>query len=261
MRLDHLLVELGFAENGTRAQALIRAGEVLVDDRRIEKPGTLVPPDATIRVTSTDDDVSRGAKKLRGALRVFRFEVKGRLAADLGASTGGFTQVLLECGAMRVETFDVGYGLLHERLRTDSRVVMHDRTNVRYLTGEEMDPAGVVVMDLSFIGLDLILPAALRIGARDADFVALIKPQFEAGRSSVGKGGVVKDVDVHRRVLEEHLGLLGDHGLACWGLVASCVKGKKGNREFLSWFRRIDAYGKPDMDPKPEQIARLCPTP
>jgi 23S rRNA (cytidine1920-2'-O)/16S rRNA (cytidine1409-2'-O)-methyltransferase len=248
-RLDHLLVELGFAENGTRAQALIRAGEVLVDDIRVEKPGTPVSPLASVRVTLADNDVSRGAKKLRGALDLFRFDVEGRLAADLGSSTGGFTQVLLERGARRVETFDVGYGLLHERLRTDSRVVVHDRTNVRYLTGEEMAPAGVVVIDLSFIGLELVLPAALRIGAPDAEMVALVKPQFEAGRSSVGKGGVVRDDNVHRRVLEEHLRLLEGHGLACWGLVPSSVKGKKGNQEFLSWFRRVDVYGEPGVTP------------
>jgi 23S rRNA (cytidine1920-2'-O)/16S rRNA (cytidine1409-2'-O)-methyltransferase len=245
IRLDRLLVDRGLVENGTRAQALIRAGEVLVDERVVDKPGTQVPLDADLRLKKTHQDVSRGAGKLRTALDAFPIPIEGRLAADLGASTGGFTQVLLERGAARVHAFDVGYGLLHERLRTDPRVEVHDRINVRHLEGSEMPPAELVAMDLSFIGLELILPAALRISRSDADFIALVKPQFEAGPERVGKGGVVRDKKVLRAILKEHLALLSTHGLVCWGLVPSEVKGKKGNQEFLSWFRGIQPHGLP----------------
>ena len=162
--------------------------------------------------------------------------------------------MLLEKGARRVETFDVGYGLLHERLRRDKRVVIHDRTNVRYLTGKEMDPAEVVVMDLSFIGLGKILSAVGRIIGPGAEMVALIKPQFEAGRASVGKGGIVRDKKVFQEVLETWLRDLRGNGFACWGLVPSAVKGKKGNQEFFSWFREIDAHGLPEPPPNVEQV-------
>lgn len=243
-RLDKLLVDLGLAETRTKAEALIRAGEVLVSEQRVDKPGTLVSPGTPIRVVTPSNDVSRGAGKLRTALKNFQFAVAGRICADLGASTGGFTQVLLEEGAAHVHAFDVGYGLLHERLRTDPRVTVHDRINVRHLNGDEMEPAGIVVMDLSFIGLELIFPAVRRISAPDADCVALIKPQFEAGKGQVGKGGIVRDPKVLAKVLETHLIELEQNGFSCWGLVPSEVKGKKGNQEFLSWFRKIEHYGK-----------------
>ncbi len=246
-RLDKLLVDLGLAETRSKAEALIRAGEVLVSEQRVDKPGTLIALDAPLRVVTPSADVSRGAGKLRGALKVFQFPIAGRICADLGASTGGFTQVLLEEGAVQVHAFDVGYGLLHERIRTDPRVTVHDRVNVRHLEGTEMEPAGVVVMDLSFIGLELIFPAVARISAPDADCVALIKPQFEAGRGQVGKGGIVRDPKVLTRVIETHLLQLEQNGFSCWGLVPSEVKGKKGNQEFLSWFRKIEHYGKAEF--------------
>jgi len=243
------LVDLGLTESRNRAQSLIRAGEVLVNDCRIDKPGTMVPVDANLRISSGSSDVSRGAEKLRSALLQFNILIEGRTTADLGASTGGFTQVLLEKGATCVHAFDVGYGQLHERLRTDPRVVVHDRTNVRYLSGSEIDRVDVVVMDLSFIGLELVLPSALAIAAVDADFVALVKPQFEAGKELVGKGGVVRDEASLYSVLDKHLSTLKENGCACWALVASILKGKKGNQEFLSWFRRVEDYGKPEIEP------------
>jgi 23S rRNA (cytidine1920-2'-O)/16S rRNA (cytidine1409-2'-O)-methyltransferase len=237
-RLDRLLVERGLAENGTRAQALIRAGEVLVDERPIDKPGTQVPVDSAIRVKNLNEDASRGAGKLRSALERFPIDISGKIAADLGASTGGFTQVLLERGAKIVHAFDVGYGLLHESLRKDPRVIVHDRTNVRYLDGSEMEPAGIVTMDLSFIGLDLVLPAVAKIASPTADCIALVKPQFEAGKEHVGKGGIVRDPKIQEQVLRKHLERLKATGFYCLGLIPSAIKGKKGNQEYLTWFRK-----------------------
>ncbi|MCA9427170.1 MAG: TlyA family RNA methyltransferase [Candidatus Omnitrophica bacterium] len=252
VRLDQLLVEKGMAESRTKAQALIQAGEVVVSDHRIDKPGHQVDPDSEIRLKHENQDVSRGAGKLRTALTHFKFSISGRVAADLGASTGGFTQVLLEQGAKEVHAFDVGYGLLHDRLRKDPRVIVHDRTNVRHLEGTEMPPADVVTMDLSFIGLELVLPAALRIASPECDFVALVKPQFEAGREAVGKGGIVRDKKTIRNVLEQHLAILGDYECTCFNLVPSEIKGKRGNQEFLSWFGRgskeIEPFGIENLD-------------
>ncbi len=238
VRLDQLLVERGLCESRTKAQALIQAGEVVVSDHRIDKPGRLFSREVELRLKNPNADVSRGAGKLRSALPQFGLSIEGRIVADLGASTGGFTQVLLENDASEVHAFDVGYGLLHDRLKRDQRVKIHDRTNVRHLEGTEMPPAEIVVMDLSFIGLELVLPAALRISTQDCDFIALVKPQFEAGREAVGKGGIVRDKKTLRIVLENHLEILKQQGCTCFGLVPSQVKGKRGNQEFLSWFGR-----------------------
>lgn len=254
VRLDQFLFDHSFAESRAKAQALIRAGEVFVGEKRLDKPGLLIPLETEIRLVSRSVDVSRGAAKLRGALDRFEFPIEGRLAADLGASTGGFTQVLLERGAREVHTFDVGYGLLHERLRNDPRVVPHERINVRGLSGNEMDPAEVVVMDLSFIGLSLILPAVRRISAPEADCVALVKPQFEAGKGQVGKGGIVREPRILLEVLQAHLDHLGENGFRCWGLAPSVIKGRKGNQEFFCWFRRLEHAGRLDHTPSPEEI-------
>ena len=252
IRLDQLLVQRGICESRTKARALIQAGEVIVSDHRIDKPGQQVGPDEVIRLKNEDHDVSRGAKKLRAALPHFQVSIKGKIAADLGASTGGFTQVLLEQGAKEVHAFDVGYGLLHERLRKDPRVVVHDRTNVRYLEGTEMPPAEVVVLDLSFIGIDRVLEAARRIAGESCDYIALVKPQFEAGKDSVGKGGIIRDPKVLRTVLERHLEILHEQGWVCYGLIPSEIKGKKGNQEFLSWFalpgKETRAFSSSDLD-------------
>ncbi|MBW7940101.1 MAG: TlyA family RNA methyltransferase, partial [Candidatus Omnitrophica bacterium] len=179
VRLDILLLERGLVESRARAQAYIAAGHVFHKTERLLKCGQMVPADLELRIELPYQDVSRGAAKLRGALEHFRFSAHGRVAADLGASTGGFTQVLLEQGAMRVHAVDVGYGLLHERLRRDSRVILHEKTNARFLTEYDLEPIDIAVMDLSFIGLELILPAVSRITHFSSDCVALIKPQFE----------------------------------------------------------------------------------
>jgi 23S rRNA (cytidine1920-2'-O)/16S rRNA (cytidine1409-2'-O)-methyltransferase len=239
IRLDQLLVDRDLVETRARAQVLIRAGEVLVAEQCVDKPGVLVKVDTPVKVITPSLDVSRGAIKLRGALNTFSIPIEDRLAADLGASTGGFTQVLLEHNARQVHAFDVGYGILHERLRNDPRIILHERTNVRHLTGTEMDPAGVVVMDLSFIGLVLVLPAVARISAPDADCVALIKPQFEAGPEQVGKGGIVRDPKVIEEILHKHREHLSEHGFSCQGIIPSEIKGKKGNQEYFSWFRKM----------------------
>lgn len=240
VRLDQLLVDLGLVDSRTKAQAYIRAGEVFVDEQRIDKPGTPVLPDSNIRVATISQDVSRGAEKLRTALDTFPIQVEGLTAADLGSSTGGFTQVLLERGAIRVHAFDVGYGILHERIRTDPRVIVHERVNVRHLNGTETEPVDLVVLDLSFIGIPLVLPAVHRISKEDMNGVALVKPQFEAGRGKVGRGGVIRDVKVLREVLEKHLTDLHAENFVLRGLVPSRLKGKKGNQEYLSWFQKID---------------------
>lgn len=238
VRLDQLLVDAGLVDSRTKAQAYIRAGEVFVDEARLDKPGTLVAPNASLRISSLNRDVSRGAEKLRSALDLFPIEVEGRVAADLGASTGGFTQVLLERGAARVHAFDVGYGLLHDRIRSDSRVVVHERVNVRNLDGTEIEPVDLVVLDLSFIGLPLVLPAVHRISTCGMNGVALVKPQFEAGRGRVGRGGVVRDAQVLREVLQKHVVDLEFAGFTIRGLTPSRMRGRKGNQEYLSWFQK-----------------------
>lgn len=238
VRLDLLLLERGLVESRAKAQACIAAGQVFHGTERLLKSGQLVSHDLEVRLALPNQDVSRGAGKLRGALKHFGFSVDGRVAADLGASTGGFTQVLLELGSQRVHVVDVGYGLLHERLRTDPRVLLHERTNARYLTEYDLEPIDIVVMDLSFIGLNLILPAVLRITHSGSDCVALIKPQFEAGRGQVGKGGVVRDPETIQRVLSEHRQHLEDTGFECLDIIPSEIKGRKGNQEYLSWFKK-----------------------
>lgn len=256
VRLDQFLFDHGLAESRTKAQALIRAGAVYLGDLCLDKPGALIPAESAIRLAAKNEDVSRGALKLRGALERFPIPIEGRLAADLGASTGGFTQVLLEQGARAVHAFDVGYGLLHERLRKDPRVVLHERVNVRHLEGPEMEPAEVIALDLSFIGLALVLPAVRRIRAPDADCIALVKPQFEAGKGQVGKGGIVRDPETLREVLEAHLRNLSENGFVCWGLAPSEVKGRKGNQEFFSWFRDAERHGQSETPPDPVAVVR-----
>jgi 23S rRNA (cytidine1920-2'-O)/16S rRNA (cytidine1409-2'-O)-methyltransferase len=232
-RLDVLMADSGLAESRTQAQRLILAGQVLVDDRVVDKPGTRVPLVSSVTVRSSLPYASRGGLKLAAALDAFAPEVDGRVVADVGASTGGFTDCLLQRGAARVYAIDVGYGQLAWKLRQDPRVVVMDRTNARYL---ECLPESVdlVTIDVSFISLRLILPVAagwLRLGGQ---IVALIKPQFEAGRQQVGKGGVVRDPAVHRVVLEELAGWASKRGLELVGLIRSPITGPAGNVEFLA---------------------------
>jgi 23S rRNA (cytidine1920-2'-O)/16S rRNA (cytidine1409-2'-O)-methyltransferase len=246
-RLDLLLVERGLAESRARAQRLIMAHEVSVDGQRVVKPGTRVPLDADIVVEQGLPYVSRGGLKLEAALDAFGLVVDDLVAADVGASTGGFTDCLLQRGARRVYAVDVGYGQLAWKLRQDPRVVVMERTNARYL--EELpEPVDFASIDASFISLKLILPRVRDWLTPDGTIVALIKPQFEAGRRQVGKGGVVRDPAVHRRVLEELLGWAHVHDFFAWGLIRSPLEGPAGNIEFLAWLKLVPPPTPLDLD-------------
>jgi 23S rRNA (cytidine1920-2'-O)/16S rRNA (cytidine1409-2'-O)-methyltransferase len=232
-RLDTLLVERGLAETREKAKRLILAGSVEVNSQVADKPGMMVDARAEVRIREALPFVSRGGLKLQAALDEFGLSVDGLTAADFGASTGGFTDCLLQRGARRVYAVDVGYGQLAWTLRNDPRVVVMDRTNVRYVQSLP-EPVDLVTIDVSFISLGLVLPAARRVLKPDAgQVVALVKPQFEAGRDRVGKGGVVKDPDTHRAVLQAVRGMARDAGFHVWGLARSPVTGPAGNVEFL----------------------------
>ena len=236
-RLDQLLYDLGLAPSRERAKTTIMAGLVLVNGQRVDKPGTAVDPAAAIRVKGEAlPYVSRGGLKLEKALRVFPVSPAGRCCLDCGASTGGFTDVLLQRGAEKVWAVDVGYGQLDWKLRSDPRVVCLERTNVRYLTREHIpDIPTLAVMDLSFISLELVFPAVSALLAPGGDVLCLVKPQFEAGRDKVGKKGVVRDPAVHLEVLHRFLYFAPAHGLAPQGLDFSPIKGPEGNIEYLGW--------------------------
>ena len=238
IRLDLLLVERGLAETRARAQAMVMAGQVKVGEgdaaRADLKSGDLVPNDAPVAVSGGSRWVSRGAHKLLAALEAFGIDVAGLVGVDVGASTGGFTDVLLDRGAIRVYAVDVGYGQLAERLRRDPRVISMERVNARTLTADTLpEPADVAVVDVSFISLGLVL-APIRSVLRDGrgPIVALVKPQFEAGRAEA-KGGVVRDAAVHRRVIAEVAATAASLGLGTRDVIASPIQGPEGNREFL----------------------------
>jgi 23S rRNA (cytidine1920-2'-O)/16S rRNA (cytidine1409-2'-O)-methyltransferase len=236
-RLDVLLVERGLAESREKARAVILAGEVRVGGEKVDKAAALVPVDAELVCSRSQDSyASRGGLKLAHALDVFAIPVEGRVALDAGASTGGFTDVLLRRGAARVYAVDVGYGQLDWRLRNDPRVTLMERTNVRYVH-ELPERVGLVTADLSFISLTLVLDVLVRLAAEGADFVLLVKPQFEAGRGEVGKNGVVRDPATHRAVLLKVIGHAQTLGLQLAGLTASPLLGPAGNVEFLAWCR------------------------
>jgi len=235
-RLDTLLVERGLAESRSLAQRLIMAGEVRVDGQVALKPGREVDRQAAVEVATPPRFVSRGGEKLEAALTAFGLEPRQAVCADVGASTGGFTDCLLQHGALRVYALDVGHGILHWSLRQDPRVVVLERTNARYVEALP-EPVDWATIDASFISLRLILPAVVRWLKPEAELVALVKPQFEAGRKAVGRGGVVRDPQVHRQVLEAVTGALGPLGLHAWGLIRSPLLGPKGNVEFLLWAR------------------------
>jgi 23S rRNA (cytidine1920-2'-O)/16S rRNA (cytidine1409-2'-O)-methyltransferase len=241
-RLDALLVERGLAPSRERARALVMAGTVRVNGAVVTKPGTAVDAAATIALDSPDHSyVSRGALKLAHALDVFHIDVEGRRALDIGASTGGFTQVLLERGAAIVVALDVGHGQLDWTVRNDPRVVVRERVNARALTSGQLPgnatPLDLVTIDVSFISLRHILPPLPPLLARDADVVALVKPQFEAGRGEVGKGGIVREEHVHARVVEEVTASAHALGLTRAGLTESPITGMEGNREFFVHLR------------------------
>lgn len=239
-RLDKLLVERGLAGSRERARALILAGRVLVADQTVDKAGTPILIDADIRVKGDDlPYVSRGGLKLAEAFIAFDLDAIGRTALDVGASTGGFTDCLLQNGAARVYAVDVGYGQLAWALREDPRVVNLERTNIRHLKPGSLEAApDLAVIDASFIALDKVLPPTLALLTEDAEIVALIKPQFEVGRGNVGKGGVVRDPDLHRQVVENVRQLADQLGCEVLGLTDSPVLGPKGNREFLIHLRK-----------------------
>jgi 23S rRNA (cytidine1920-2'-O)/16S rRNA (cytidine1409-2'-O)-methyltransferase len=240
-RADQLLVEQGLAESRAKAQALILAGLVSSAGKRIDKPGTTLPKDTELTLAGRDHPwVSRGGVKLAFALDHFAIDPAGTIALDIGASTGGFTDVLLTRGAARVHAVDVGRGQLAWKLRQDPRVVVHEGVNARYLSRAEIpEPVDLVTCDASFIGLATVLPASLALTAERAGLVALIKPQFEAGPAEVGKGGVVRDPAVHRAVCERIAAWIGAQpGWHVIGITESPITGPAGNREFLLYARR-----------------------
>lgn len=236
LRADQALVERGLVESRTKAQALIMAGLVFVGEQRIDKPGQQIKADIALNLRGQEHPwVSRGGMKLAGALESFDLDPGGKVCLDVGASTGGFTDVLLQNGAAKVYAVDVGRGQLAWKLQSDPRVIQLDKTNARHLTPELIaEPVDFIVCDASFIGLRTVLPAALALAAPGAYLVALIKPQFEVGRERVGKGGIVRDPALHAEVCAEIESWLD--GMAGWqvlGIVESPIKGAEGNVEFL----------------------------
>jgi 23S rRNA (cytidine1920-2'-O)/16S rRNA (cytidine1409-2'-O)-methyltransferase len=241
-RLDTLLVARGLVESREKARALILAGKVEVDGQRSAKAGSLVADDAAIRVSEPEHPwVGRGGVKLAHALDTFGIDVAGRLGLDIGASTGGFTDVMLTRGASRVIALDVGHNQLHWKLRSDARVTVIEGLNARALTRQNLpdlgDGAGIVAIDVSFISLAHIFPVVPPLLAPQGDVVALVKPQFEAGRAEVGRGGLVKDPVVHERVVAAVTAAAATVGLSRAGLIESPITGAEGNREFLLHLR------------------------
>ena len=232
-RLDLLVAEQGLADSQQHAQRLIMAGRVSVGDRVVDKPGTRVPAGSQVTVRGESPFVSRGGFKLAAALDTFDLEVRGWAVADVGSSTGGFVDCLLQRGADRVYAIDVGYGQLAWKLRQDPRVVVMERTNARYLE-TLAEPVDLITIDVSFISLKLILPAASGWLREPGQIVTLIKPQFEASAEQVGEGGVVRDKAVHRAVLEDLIAWASTQGLGLTGLIRSPLTGPAGNIEFLA---------------------------
>ncbi len=235
IRLDQALVDRGLAETRAKAQAVILAGQVFSGEQRLDKPGTSIAADRALELRGQPHPwVSRGGLKLAHGLDHFALDVTGLVAVDVGASTGGFTDVLLARGASRVYAVDVGHGQLAWKLRNDARVVVLEKTNARRLTASQIpEPPDLIVCDASFIGLETVLPAVLALAKPGAALVALIKPQFEVGKVRVGKGGVVRDEALHREVCERIATWLPTIGWTVIGVEASPILGPEGNREFL----------------------------
>jgi 23S rRNA (cytidine1920-2'-O)/16S rRNA (cytidine1409-2'-O)-methyltransferase len=241
VRADQLVVDRGLAPSRTRAQAMIMAGTVYVGERRVEKPGDLLPADAAIETRGEDHPwVSRGGVKLAGALDAFAFDPKGLTAVDVGASTGGFTDVLLHRGATKVYAVDVGYGQLHDKLRRDPRVVVLERTNARTMTVETLGQlVDVAVVDASFIGLEKLLPAIASVVREGGALIALVKPQFQVKREEVGKGGIVRDDALRMRASEEVAAAAREAGFEIKGDVDCVIAGPGGNRERFLYATRV----------------------
>ena len=244
VRLDVLLVERGLAESRAKAQAMIMAGQVRVAGQTALKPATAIPADSDLTVDSGPRFVSRGGEKLDAALEAFAIDVTGLTCADVGSSTGGFTDCLLQRGAAKVYAIDVGKGILHWKLRNDARVVVMEETNARFVESlpEKVD---FVTIDASFISLKILLPVVKRWnrgeGMGGQGIVALIKPQFEAGKKDVSRGdGVIRDPEIHRQVLTDVLAYAVKEGFGLHGLIKSPLLGPKGNAEFLVWLRELE---------------------
>lgn len=240
IRLDQLIVDRNLAESKTRAQALVMAGHVFIGDVKAQKPGQQVAEDAPVQVKGSDHPwVSRGGIKLAHALDEFDIDVSGKVAMDVGSSTGGFTDVLLTNGAARVYAVDSGTNQLAWKLRQDERVIVHEQTSARILTQDHIpEPVDIIVCDASFISLAKVLETPLTFARTGAELVALIKPQFEAGRDEVGKGGVVRDEAVHNRVCAEVKMWLVEKNWTVHGLTTSPITGPQGNVEFLIWAQK-----------------------
>ena len=245
-RLDVLLTEQMYAETRSKAQAIIMAGQVYVNGQKADKPGVSYEETVQIEVRGqTCPYVSRGGLKLEKALRDFGVKPEGYVCSDSGASTGGFTDCLLQQGAKKVFAIDVGYGQLDWKIRSDERVVVMERTNIRYVTPEQLgEPLDLSVIDVSFIGLEIVLPTIKTLLKPDAGQVlCLIKPQFEAGKENVGKKGVVRDAGIHKMVLDNFVTLVHGLGFRILGLTFSPVKGPEGNIEFLAHLTLADVAG------------------
>ncbi|MCI6646211.1 MAG: TlyA family RNA methyltransferase [Oscillospiraceae bacterium] len=254
-RLDQLVFERGLTESRERAKTTIMSGIVYVNGQKVDKPGTPVDPEADIEVRGNAlPYVSRGGFKLEKALKVFPVDPAGKVCIDCGASTGGFTDVLLKNGAAKVYAVDVGYGQLAWSLRTDERVINLERTNVRYITEEQIpEPLDLAVMDVSFISIKLVIPAVGKLLKDGADYICLIKPQFEAGKDEVGKKGVVRDPAVHLAVIRSFMEFVETSEFTLMGLDFSPIKGPEGNIEYLAWLKK----GRYEARlPEPEQLVR-----
>ena len=240
VRLDQLVFDLGLTESRERAKTTIMSGLVFVDGQRADKPGMQVSPDVSIEVKGAAlPYVSRGGFKLDKALKVFPVDPTAKVCIDCGASTGGFTDVLLKNGAGKVFSVDVGYGQLAWSLRQDERVINMERTNIRYISSEQIpEPIDIAVMDLSFISVKLVLPAVCPLLRDGGELICLIKPQFEAGRDEVGKKGVVRDKNVHLAVIDGILDFAPSVGMTVMGLDYSPIKGPEGNREYLCFMKK-----------------------
>ena len=255
IRLDVLLTEKGLLDSRERAKATIMSGQVFVNGQRVDKPGTSVPEDADIEIKGhTLEYVSRGGLKLEKALKYFDVSPKGKVCIDCGASTGGFTDCLLKGGAVKVYSIDVGYGQLAWSIRSDPRVVVMERTNIRNVTKQQVpDSPELGVIDVSFISLRIVLPVVRELLSETGEVLCLIKPQFEAGREKVGKKGVVRELSTHIEVLESFIKNANDAGFGVLGLTFSPIKGPEGNIEYLGHL----AVGRENGDISPEETAKM----
>ncbi|MDD7354598.1 MAG: TlyA family RNA methyltransferase [Oscillospiraceae bacterium] len=249
IRLDQRIVQLGLLESREKAKAMIMAGQVYVNGQKELKAGTNVKPEDSIEVRGSMEFVSRGGYKLKKAVSVFPITLKDKICMDIGASTGGFSDCMLQNGAKKVYCVDVGYGQLAWKIRSDPRVVNLERTNIRYVTDEQVtDKIDFASVDVSFISLELVLPVAYNLLSDDGETVCLIKPQFEAGRENVGKKGVVRDINVHKNVINKIYLFAKQLGFAVCGLDFSPIKGPEGNIEYLIYLKKQGTDANIDID-------------